>query len=289
MSTRDDPLTKHPAPPDRVFYATGVLLDAEDFGAEQTYHRGRLARALAGVHGSGTVAGLEIVWTPASDSAEERLEVTAGMAIDRLGRIIEVPRDACIRLDRWFEAQDDSALTKGFKENVTRGVEDGIPTTGVVVDVFMRFVACERGKTPAFQSGPFDALDAVQPSRLRDGYEVTLVIREEDDPQLPDTSWPDLGADGDPATRRRAFQDALLSWQVDTNSWTKAGPAPLREHAAGQDTTALFLGRLVLPATRSARASRPTRSPGAPVKVSNHSRAFVYGAAALAKWIGLRE
>ena len=159
----------------------------------------------------------------------------------------------------------------------------------VVVDVFMRFVACERGKTPAFQSGPFDALDAVQPSRLRDGYEVTLVIREEDDPQLPDTSWPDLGADGDPATRRRAFQDALLSWQVDTNSWTKAGPAPLREHAAGQDTTALFLGRLVLPATRSARASRPTRSPGAPVKVSNHSRAFVYGAAALAKWIGLRE
>jgi hypothetical protein len=43
--------------PDRPFYATGVLLDAEDFLDEQTYHRGRLARALAYLHGTGTIAG----------------------------------------------------------------------------------------------------------------------------------------------------------------------------------------------------------------------------------------
>ena len=40
--------------PDRVHYKTGVLLNADDFIAEQNYHRGRLARALACVNGSGT-------------------------------------------------------------------------------------------------------------------------------------------------------------------------------------------------------------------------------------------
>ena len=42
---RIDPLKAKQQPPDRVFYATGVLLDAEDFSAEQTYHRAQLARA----------------------------------------------------------------------------------------------------------------------------------------------------------------------------------------------------------------------------------------------------
>jgi hypothetical protein len=34
-----DPLEQKPEPPDRLFYATGILLDAEDFKAEQLYHR----------------------------------------------------------------------------------------------------------------------------------------------------------------------------------------------------------------------------------------------------------
>jgi hypothetical protein len=45
----------------------------------------------------------------------------------------------------------------------------GAPFNGVIADVFLNFVVCERGKTPAFASGPFDALDAIAPSRLRDG------------------------------------------------------------------------------------------------------------------------
>jgi hypothetical protein len=41
-----DPLYAGPQP-ERAAYATGMLLDAQDFIDEQTYHRGRLARALA--------------------------------------------------------------------------------------------------------------------------------------------------------------------------------------------------------------------------------------------------
>ena len=64
MSTSTDPLSEKVQSPDRLFFATGVLLDAEDFKAEQLYHRGRLSRALAYLHGYGTVAGLKVEWQP---------------------------------------------------------------------------------------------------------------------------------------------------------------------------------------------------------------------------------
>ncbi len=46
--------------PERPAYSNGMLLDDRDFIAEQGYHRDRLARALAYLHGSGTVAGLDV-------------------------------------------------------------------------------------------------------------------------------------------------------------------------------------------------------------------------------------
>ena len=76
--------------PDRVHYATGVLLGAEDFQAEQAYHRSRLARALAYAMGYGTLAGLAVSHEPAqpadadNPARSERLLVAPGLAIDRL-------------------------------------------------------------------------------------------------------------------------------------------------------------------------------------------------------------
>ena len=68
--------------PDRVNYATGVLLGAEDFQAEQDYHRGRLARALAYAMGHGTLAGLEAVYEAITATASERLIVAPGVAVE---------------------------------------------------------------------------------------------------------------------------------------------------------------------------------------------------------------
>ncbi|MCI0744222.1 MAG: hypothetical protein L0Y58_02350 [Verrucomicrobia subdivision 3 bacterium] len=180
MSTRNDPLLERQLP-DRLFYATGMLLDQRDFEDEQTYHRNRLARALAYLHGSGTAAGLRVSWAPPiaagsdpqfPEGREGELELTAGLAIDRLGRLIEVPRRACIRLKRWFDEQEIDRLVAGLHSGFYNGV---------VVDLFIRFVACERGKTPAFASGPFDATNAAVPSRVRDAYELKLFIRPESD------------------------------------------------------------------------------------------------------------
>lgn len=302
MSTEKDPLEEI-IDPDRVFYATGVLLDAADFNAEQIYHRGRLARALAYAHGSGTVAGLKVeykrVTDPDSGDVEEFIEVNPGIAIDRLGRIIEVPRRACIRLDRWYTAiasreesgdptrKEDTIddLQDAFHESPIAGVDAAVD--GVVADVFLRFVSCERGKTPAFATGPFDALDAVQPSRLRDGYELKLVLRKETNPPLPQRNWPDLSAIADPADRRIAVADAIFNAYPADDIDNPDNPERPTEYAQGQDKTAVFLARVVIPATEEASESEPPERTNAAVVIENYKRLFAYRARALATAEGL--
>lgn len=288
MSLELDPLAKAQAQgesQDRVWYATGVLLDAEDFLDEQTYHRGRLARALAYLYGSGTIAGLRVAWEPAvasgvdsslPDGRPERVKVEPGLAIDRLGRLIEVPRTVCLRLNRWYEGQTDDDLAQGFH---------GAPFTGVVVDVFLGFVACERGKTPAFAAGPYEALDPVVPSRIRDGYVVTLVIRKEADPSVPVNQWPDVSAIADPAARAEMIRQTVFgAWREGTQWQELDGQlAPLVEHAAAQDTTALLLARLVLPATQSSVVARPERTDEVAVIVDNNIRPIVFNPG---RWAG---
>jgi hypothetical protein len=296
-----DPLIEKRESPDRLFYATGVLLDAEDFEAEQRYHRGRLARALAYAHGSGTVAGLRAVWMPRAGERTERLLVEPGMAVDRLGRIVEIPRTACIRVQRWWDDQPDDALEESHQDPLTftpdfvTWVDDKpesivagttpAAVTGVVVDLFIRFVTCERGKTPAFATGPFDALDAVQPSRLRDGYELSLVPRRLGLP-LPESKLPDLDGIDDAQARMRKLQDHLFgAWQETEKNWNERGLAPAREHVTGQDTSSVFLARIAIPATKE-NSDRPVRVPDTQVRVDNHSRQFVYTARALGRVLG---
>lgn len=303
MSTRTDPLSRSPEPRDRVAYATGVLLDAEDFEAEQLYHRARLARALAYLHGWGTVAGLFVTWERESAGAE-RLTVQPGLALDRVGRTIEVPRSVCLRLDRWYDqiaVQDPGALDRALDE----------PAGGVVADVFVRFAACERGFTPAFAQGPFDATDAVQPARLRDGYHVGLFLRTSGAAPLPAQDWPDpdvtpaaqddfdtadgidstndaeTGADAAARALRRTQNAVFGLWSARESLWSGEGLAPLREHLPGQDPTSVFLARLLLPATRGAAGEAPVRDGAADVTIDNRSRRFALPVIALARRAGL--
>src|SRR6185295_9042832 len=166
---------------ERLYYAMGVLLDATDFDAEQAYHRGRLARALSYLHGMGTAAGLKAGYQASTaQHPTEEITVDAGLAVDHFGRLIEIPNDACLNLDRWYW-QDGLQLSDfGVFNSANFGLTPGTvgaPATGVVADLFLRFRGCQRGKTPAFAVGPFDATDAVVPSRLRDEYELKLVPR----------------------------------------------------------------------------------------------------------------
>jgi len=257
MKRIPDPLVSSPRA-DRLHYATGELLGADDFRDEQTYHRRQLARALLHVHGSGVIAGLRVTHEhrPGQNGApdEVALEVHPGLALDHVGRLVEVPVEACLRLRRWYEfiaarLPSSSELDAGDLRAAWRSA--AIPAGGVVVaDVFLAFHECPRGYTPAFASGPFDALDASQPSRVRDGYELSLVLRMEEDDDLPSASdpWSAITGVTFEARLAAAEQAALTLWNRQSQ------PAP--ENPAGVDPTAVLLARLRVPAAQNADVSQ---------------------------------
>jgi hypothetical protein len=279
---------------DRLHYATGELLGADDFRDEQTYHRRQLARALLHLHGSGVIAGLRVTprHRPGQNGAgdEVELEVGPGLALDHAGRLIEVPRDACIRLRRWYDfiaarGPSSTELDAGDLRAAWRA--DASATGGAVVaDVFLTFHECPRGYTPAFASGPFDALDASQPSRVRDAYELSLVLRREADADLPASADPWSAIAGATLADRLAAaeQASLALWHRQLQ------PAP--ENPAGVDPAAVLLARLRLPAQQNpnvAQAPIPDWSAGAwpneTANVDNRVRYVVLPPAAVARLI----
>lgn len=311
-----DPLLDRLARPDRVAYANGALLGADDFAAEQSYHRGRLARALAYLHGTGTIAGLRVQVRPAAsgdDAADgEQVRVEPGVALDPAGRLVEVPDAVCTRLGRWLRASraEDragaywswaDALAVGLVTGSSagrvldyQGNEQAVPQGVFVIDVFLRFHPCERGYTPAIAAGPFDALDAVAASRVRDGAELSLLLREEkaeDEnenlvaPALPGPQWPELPAGTPPEGREAAIhEDILDAWREGSEFSTRVGGRRLREHAITQDGTEVFLARLIVPA-RANGTAREHDDGKRVISIDNLSRRFVYSAGALARWI----
>lgn len=295
MKSPKDPLIQRPAA-DRLHYATGELLGAADFQDEQTYHRRRLAQALLHMGGSGTLAGLRaiVVHHPGQNGAPDdvELEIQPGLALDRAGRLIEVPREACLRLRRWFEylahRRPDS---EGVDVSDLRGAwraDAGLPAGGAVVaDVFLAFHACERGYTPAFASGPFDALDATQASRVRDGYELTLVLRSEADANLPTPFDPWAGL-----TTANLSQRVLGAWSA--LALPEPGHVgPWHENPEGTDPTAVLLARLRIPAAPApdaASAPVPDWSAGTwsspSANLNNDLRNFLVPPAAVSRLAG---
>lgn len=263
--------------PERVHYATGVLLGAEDFAAEQLYQRGRMGRALAALYGHGTLAGLRV--SCAADSNPElEVQVGPGLALDRLGRLIEVRRLQCIHIVRWLaqrEAATANALERAAVIDAVR--EDAPGEQRLVFDVFARFAICPHGKTPAFAAGPFNATDYVVASRLADAFELTLQLAHVVGvseavpkgmlavPQPRSTKLEGMLADmpgiGDPAAleaARRAWcvESALDAWPQPSVLDQNRLPA-LTEHAGESDWDKVLLGRVSVPVTQADAASFP--------------------------------
>jgi hypothetical protein len=266
-----DPLEAMP-PPERVNYATGVLLAAEDFRDEQTYHRTRLARLLSGLAGFGTLAGLRVT-PPAADDGELELHVAPGLAIDRFGRLIEITEPYCIRIARWAAGLSTPAL----RAAVHRAPRVAVPVA-IVADVFLAALSCARAKTPAFATGPFDALDAVVPARLAEAAQLELVPRDEGGPDpipAPRNFWPTPDA----AAPAR-LQAVLDSWEAGTAATAADGSLdPLAEHVAGRNTAALLLARVTVPVTLAADAPgdvRPQLDLTQRVAVDNSLRPFIF-------------
>ncbi len=308
---------------DRLNYAEGMMLDATDFADEQLYHRARLARSLKYLFGTGTAAGLEVV----PHAAGRELMIKPGLAIDPVGRLIELRTPVCVNLAEWFAFYQKYALDRGrdfLTESWINETVAGAPADApihvnkgavVVADVFIRFVAAGHAKTPAFATGPYDALDAVVDERIRDGFEVALVPRSEagirranlaelpppPNPQVipvPDQRAILLGLNTNPAARLTQIQALVLNaWRDGTEASSARGPSPLVEHVAAdlvadetnpravaQDTRSVLLARMVIPvAIVDDKPVPPDTSvtpralvPILPTHIDNSLRRFIY-------------
>jgi hypothetical protein len=290
MTVLPDNLNPPPAPK-RVFYSTGRMLGVEDFQADQDYHRGRLARALLQLYGAGTISGLLAQTDGNTDVTKLELQVTPGMAIDRVGRIIEAPRKVCIVLFNWLTEQMQAWVNQQTSPvpgqtaipDPNLAIHDG---AHLMVDLFATFVPCTRGLTPCFAAqDDYDATDAFSANRWLDSFAMQLVLRTETTtPPTPKDPWKASGAlpaagAGLTAATEATIQNLLLS--------ATAGPAaPAVEYPEGFDTTSVFLSRLLIGAAKGA-AGKPPAFDLTKISIDNNSRLFLYPAALLARLAGL--
>jgi hypothetical protein len=257
----------------RVFYSTGRMLGVEDFQAEQDYHRGRLARVLFSLHGPGTVIGLNVS-TATDASGQLEIQVTPGIAIDRVGRILDAPVTVCIRPDVWLAQQTDSDLILAFKS-----------ASFILVDVFIAFAACTRGLTPDFASqDDYDATDAFSANRLLDSFAMQMVLRTDANPLLPQDPWLAAGAPPAAGTAPTAAEISSLKQTILSGSLQPASTS--QEYPPLADITSIFLARIQFAASQPSPGARPVPD-FTHISIDNESRLFVLPTVLLARWIGL--
>jgi hypothetical protein len=284
-----DDLTLNPSlAPNRVFYSTGRMLGVEDFQADQDYHRGRLARALLQLYGSGTVSGLLVQTDGNPNTAALEIQVTPGLAIDRIGRIIEVPRLVCIVLNDWLNSQ-----VQAWQQQQTSPVpgQPEIPdpndaihdAKNLMVDVFATFVPCTRGLTPCFASqDDYDATDAFSANRLLDSFAMQLVLRTDAAPKTPADPWRILPRPGLGTALNAANPAGIQALLLQAST----GPAaPAVECPPGFDASSVFLARVLIGATPG--VGGPPTWDLTKISIDNNSRMFLYPAALLARLSGL--
>ena len=286
MGTTD---TLNPPPqPKRVYYSTGRMLGVADFQADQDYHRGRLARALVSLYGTGTVYGLMVGTDGNADATKLQVRVAPGLAIDRVGRIIEVPRALCIvihnwlndQVQQWQDQQANPVPGQAARPDPNTAIHDG---ANLMCDVFATFVPCTRGLTPCFASqDDYDATDAFSANRWLDSFAMQLVLRTDAAPQTPADPWKNAGAL--PAAGANLTAPVIANLQ--NILLRAAGPAPGVEYPPNFDATGVFLARILIAATAGASGAPPkwdlTR-----ISIDNNSRLFLYPAALLARLGGL--
>lgn len=254
-----DALEERPAP-ERLNLSDGALLTEAHFRDEQLYHRGQVSRLALHLHGSGTVAGLDVRYDPVTGTDIE-VKVAPGLAIDRLGRMIELSYESCLNVALWMTQQGDTPETAALLQAGLRAAGGGLPEH-VIVDVYLSFHACARQPEPAFADANAETIDGVTASRIRDAGRLQMVIRPDGDDRTP-ASLPAANLP-DPVTLEdlRAYK-RTTAWdltQPETAPFSLPAGGSLSEHiVAGnrQDGSEVLLARLTLPVVTA--ASTPPR------------------------------
>jgi len=221
-------------------------------------------------------------WTCVGQSQFE-IEVTAGLAIDRVGRMIESPGTVCILLQPWLAGPSGPDASTALQSG------------SILIDVFATFAPCTQGVTPCFGSDDYDATDAFSANRLLDSFSMQLVLRDDTDPGLPQDSWTATGAietGGTTAPLLQGLQQDILLNNSGANTaspFALNGPMP-PEYPPGFDASSVFLARIAIPPAAFAGGTPNSdysnlNNPGA-IVINNLARLFVYPPSLVARTIG---
>lgn len=259
----EDELETRPAP-ERLYLFDGALLTQDHFRAEQLYHRGHAARMAQHLHGAGTIAGLDVAFLPLSGPDVE-VQVAPGLALDRLGRLIELRHLSCLDLGLWVDQQAQDPLSAArldtgirppgpdpIRDDPASGDPIAIPTDHVVADVYLGFHGCARSPEPAFATGNADTLDGVQPSRVLDTGHLRLVVRPLGDDRVP-SSLPASQLPGPVTLADLRDYKRLTAWplvQPGAEPFSLPAGGTITEHVTAghlQDGSEILLARLTLP------------------------------------------
>lgn len=154
-------------PSKRVNYTLGLVLGVDEFQQEQLYHRAGRWRHNQWLHGYGTVWGLQVS-TPDPADADPEIRVTEGAAVDPCGRDICVPATMCVRLNAWLDRH---------REVLQRLYGTGPATIPLAVVLCHR--ECPDDVVPVPGEPCRSQDDAMQPSRIRETFELRLALRDE--------------------------------------------------------------------------------------------------------------
>jgi len=275
--------------PQRVNYAAGVLLDTADFEEEQAYHRGRLGRVLAALFGFGTIAGLRVTCV-VDQNPQLEAHVAPGLALDRLGRLIEVRATQCLKVADWLAALADASDPESERrEEVIGAMADGAGGKVLRLDVWLKYVPCYGpGRTPAFAAGPFNATDYNVPARLVDAFDITFELAAGSGDRLPanarhtlDRHVADLQAMAEPQRRAFIVNTVLDGWEQPPRE-SPQRLAILNEQRDVSLWNSVFLARVVVPVKATSNADPypqidAARLAGGPADLADNSaRPVVY-------------
>ncbi|HEX8454336.1 MAG TPA: hypothetical protein VF647_19810 [Longimicrobium sp.] len=154
-------------PSKRVNYTLGLVLGVDEFQQEQLYHRAGRWRHNQWLHGYGTVWGLQVT-TPDPADADPEIRVTEGAAVDPCGRDICVPDTMCVRLNAWLDRH---------REVLQRLYGNGPAVIPLAVVLCHR--ECPDDVVPVPGEPCRSQDDAMQPSRIRESFELRLALRDE--------------------------------------------------------------------------------------------------------------
>jgi hypothetical protein len=140
-----------------------MILGEDDLAQEQLYLRARDHLGVRALHGYGTVSGLDVSW----NAAEGQVEVSPGLAVDPVGRLVCVPADQCADLAGWLS--DHRAAVRQAMAAAS------LPAT-VSLYVVLCYRECETDTVPVPSESCRTADESMAASRVQDSFELRMLL-----------------------------------------------------------------------------------------------------------------